>query len=220
VAIACVYCGNNPGTTSDHVPPKNLFPRPKPVNTVTVPCCEACQAEFKKDEDAFMAWVTFGPAGESSAGKLLWEQKLNRTYQKDAGLKKVMARSFKKISLETPEGIYIGERLAISIDPERKNNVLRKIVKGLFWVEYKERLPKGISIEIYGIPGKGEPVNSLIAVTHEATTSWEGVFEYRHGRAPESFESYWVMSFFQRNYFVAIVDRIKEGEETEKVHNE
>jgi hypothetical protein len=220
VAIACVYCGKNPGTTSDHVPPKNLFPHPRPVDTVTVPCCIKCQAEFKKDEDAFMAWVTFGPAGESPAGKLLWEQKLHRTYQKDAGLKKAIARSFKNINLETFEGIYLGERLAISIDPERKNNVLKKIVKGLFWVEYKERLPVNASVEIYGIPGKGEPVNSLIAVTQEATTAWEGIFEYRHARAPESFESYWVMSFYRRNYFVAMVDGIKEEEQTEKVHNE
>jgi hypothetical protein len=220
VAIVCVYCGNNPGTTSDHVPPKNLFPFPRPVNMLTVPSCEKCQAEFKKDEDVFMAWVTFGPAGESPAGKMLWEQKLNRTYQKDAGLKNVISRSFKEVSLETPGGIHVGERLAISIDPERKNNVLKKIVKGLFWVEYKERLPQDVQIETYGIQGKSELIDSLIAVTHEATTAWEGIFEYRHGRTLGSFESYWIMSFFRRNYFVAIVDGSKEGEETKEVHNE
>jgi hypothetical protein len=189
------------------------------VDTVTVPCCEKCQAEFKKDEDIFMAWVTFGSAGESPAGKLLWEQKLHRTYQKDVGLKKAIARSFKKISLETPGGIYLGERIAISIDYERKNNVLKKIVKGLFWTEYKERLPVDISIEIYGIHGKGEPVDSLITVTHEATTAWEGIFEYRYARAQKSFESYWVMSFYRRNYFVAMVDAIKEEEGTKTVYN-
>src|SRR3990167_558673 len=158
MAVMCVYCGDNPGTTRDHVPPQNLFPSPKPVNMVTVPCCKKCQAKFKKDEDVFRAWITFGPAGETPAGKLLWEQKLKRTYQKDRGVKNIIARSIKQVSLETPGGIYLGKRLAISIDPKRKNNVLRKIVRGLFWVEYKERLPKDVSIEVFGINGKDERI--------------------------------------------------------------
>ncbi len=220
MAVMCVYCGNNPGTTSDHVPPKSLFPLPRPLNMVTVPSCEECQARFKKDEDVFMAWITFGPAGESPAGRLLWEQKLKRTYKKDGGVKKVIARSFRQVSLETPGGIYAGKRLAISIDPERKNNVLKKIVRGLFWVEYKERLPENVPIEIYGIHGKDKLVHELIAVTYEATTAWEGIFEYRHGRAPERSESYWIMSFFRRNYFVAIVDGVEGIKESNEVHNE
>lgn len=206
MSTICVYCGKKPGNTRDHVPPQNLFPKPKPVNMLTVPCCRDCQAKFKKDEDVFMAWITLGPAGESTAGRMLWEQKLKRTYEKDSGVKKVMRRSCKPVDLRTPAGIYLGKRLTITIDAERKDNVLKKIVRGLFWVEYKERLPEDISIEVYGINGVGEEIGNLIARTYEATTFWEGIFEYRHARAPESFESYWVMSFYRRNYFVAIVD--------------
>jgi hypothetical protein len=164
-----------------------------------------------------MAWITFGPAGESPGGKLLWEQKLKRTYIKDSGVKKVIAKSFKPVSLQTPAGIYVGKKLAISIDPKRKNNVLKKIVRGLFWVEYKDRLPEDIPIEIYGIRGTDEIAYELIAQTNEATTAWEGIFEYRHIRAPESFESYWIMSFYRRNYFVVIVNGI---EDTLKFHNQ
>lgn len=220
MAMMCVYCGIRPGRTRDHVPPQNLFPKPKPVNMVTVPCCKECQMIFKKDEDVFMAWITFGPAGESTAGKLLWEQKLKRTYKKDSGVKKVITRSFSQVSMKTPGGIYLGERLAISIDPERKNNVLRKIVRGLFWVEYKERLPEDVPIEIYGIKGTGSPIEELITKTRQATTFWEGIFEYRHARAPECFESYWIMSFFRRNYFYAIVKGSDLSEEIKKLHNE
>lgn len=207
----CIYCGNKPGITRDHVPPKNLFPKPKPLNMLTVPCCKDCQARFKKDEDVFMAWITFGPAGESPAGIQLWEQKLKRTYNKDSGVKKIIRKSFKQVSLETPGGIYMGKGLAVAINPERKNNVLKKIVRGLFWAEYKERLPEDILIEIYGIHGKGESINKLISVTNEAKNSWEGIFEYRHARAQGCFESYWIMSFFRRNYFVVMVDCGKEN---------
>ena len=209
MAVMCVYCGDKPGSTRDHVPPQNLFPKPKPANMVTVPCCKECQARFKKDEDVFMAWITFGPAGVSPTGKLLWEQKLKRTYKKDLGLKNVIARSFKNARLQTPGGIYLGEKLAISIDRERRNNVLRKIVRGLFWVEHKERLPTEVPIEIYGIKGHDEIIDEMIAHALEATTAWEGIFEYRHCREQDTFDSYWIMAFFGQNYFVALVDGLE-----------
>lgn len=215
MSVMCIYCGNKPGSTRDHVPPKSLFPKPRPVNMLTVPCCDDCQARFKKDEDVFMAWITIGPAIESRAGKPLWEQKLKRTFEKDRGVNEIIRRSCKPVDLKTPAGIYLGKGLASSIDHERKNNVLGKIVRGLFWVEYNERLPEDVAIEIYGVSRTGEDIENLSARTYEGKAIGEGIFEYRYARAPESFESYWVMSFFRRNYFFAIVD----GVNLIKIHN-
>jgi hypothetical protein len=216
----CVYCGNKPGSTRDHVPPKSLFPKPRPVNMLTVPCCNDCQARFKKDEDVFMAWITIGPAVQSRASKPLWYKKVKRTFEKDRGVNEVIRRSCKLVDLQTPAGVYIGKGLASSIDHERKNNVLRKIVRGLFWVEYKERLPEEVPIEIYGINGTGSPIEELIPKTRQATTFWEGIFEYRHARVPECLESYWILSFFRRNYFFAAVNGSDLSEEIKKLHNE
>jgi hypothetical protein len=211
LAKICVYCGNKPGTTKDHVPPKKLFPEPRPTNTVTVPCCEECQKKYKKDEDVFAAWINFGPAGASKVGKALWNQKLRRTYKKDYGVRKVIADSFRQISLVTPGGIYLGKKLAIKIDRRRLINVLKKIILGLFYVEYRERLPEEVPIDIIGVAGNDQRIEEVIKVTQEATVSWENIFEYRHTRLDQnSFESLWIMSFYRRNYFVAIVDEIKD----------
>jgi hypothetical protein len=215
MSVMCIYCGNKPGSTRDHVPPKSLFPKPRPVNMLTVPCCDDCQARFKKDEDVFMAWITIGPAIESRASKPLWEQKLKRTFEKDRGVNEVIRRLCKPVDLTTPAGIYLGKGLASSIDHERKNDVLGKIVRGLFWVEYNERLPENVAIEIYGVRRTGEDIENLIARTYEGKAIGEGIFEYRYARAPESFESYWVMSFFRRNYFFAVVD----GVNLIRIHN-
>jgi 5-methylcytosine-specific restriction endonuclease McrA len=38
----CVYCGERPAATRDHVIPKCLFDPPLPANMVTVPACEEC----------------------------------------------------------------------------------------------------------------------------------------------------------------------------------
>jgi len=38
----CVYCGKKLPLTKDHIPPKNLYSKPRPSNLITVPCCEKC----------------------------------------------------------------------------------------------------------------------------------------------------------------------------------
>jgi hypothetical protein len=211
VRTLCIYCGNKPGITKDHVPPKNLFPKPRPTNMVTVPCCDECQNKYKKDEDVFVAWINFGPAGVTKQGKALWDQKLKRTYKKDLGVKKVIANSFKQINLVTPGGIYLGKKLVVLIDQKRLTNVLKKIIRGLFWVEYKVRLPDKIPINIIGIRKNDSRINEIIPFTQQASTFWENVFEYRHVWLDrESFESLWALSFYRQNYFIAIVDEIKD----------
>jgi hypothetical protein len=111
---------------------------------VTVKCCKECNKKFKKDEDLFAAWIHFGPAGVSNEGKRLWDQKFHRTYKKDYGLRRIIKESFKVVDLITPAGIYLGKQLAITINAKRRENVLKKIIRGLFWVEYKERLKETI----------------------------------------------------------------------------
>src|SRR5262245_822652 len=52
----CVYCGKLRKLTRDHIPPKNLFPRPRP-RLITVPCCTPCNEEASKDDEYFRLMV-------------------------------------------------------------------------------------------------------------------------------------------------------------------
>ena len=47
----CVYCGREAQLTSDHIPPKNLFPKPRPSNLITVPSCKRCNRSASKDDE-------------------------------------------------------------------------------------------------------------------------------------------------------------------------
>ena len=209
MANLCVYCGIQSGVTADHVPPKSLFPRPLPKEMVTVPSCEKCNQKYKLDEDLFRSWIHFGPAGVTDPGKSLWCQKLRQGYKKDLGLKKIIAKSLRRVDLVTPSGIFLGERWEVSVDKKRVENVIRKIVKGLFWVEYveyKERLPENIPIEIIPIHKRDPRISEAIPLTELSTAFWEGIFECRYSRSEmKSYESFWLMDFYRQNYFVANV---------------
>src|ERR1700676_4159588 len=55
----CIYCGETRQLTSDHVPPRCLFSKPRPP-LVTVPCCLDCNREFGKYDEYFRLAITTG----------------------------------------------------------------------------------------------------------------------------------------------------------------
>ena len=53
----CVLCGARAGTTIDHVPPKALFPPPRP-KLITVPACEICNGSASEAEEKFRVYLS------------------------------------------------------------------------------------------------------------------------------------------------------------------
>lgn len=53
----CVYCGRTTDPTRDHVPPRAVFPKPRPKNLVTVPACRPCNSSAAADDEYFAAGV-------------------------------------------------------------------------------------------------------------------------------------------------------------------
>lgn len=210
----CVYCAKEKNTTRDHVPPKNLFPNPKPSNLITVPCCDSCNKEKQKDEDYFRSWILFGKAGITNQGKIIWDQKLNRTYEKDIGLKKAIARSFKEVEIKTPSGIYLGKRLAIQAEWNRIERVISKIVKGLYYFEYNEIMSNNVQIKVAHITydkKMQDEMKKLLLLPGKR--KWYGIFEYARNRVESAkSNSAWLLLFFNSNLFAVLTRDKKIGD--------
>jgi 5-methylcytosine-specific restriction endonuclease McrA len=52
---SCAYCHATDDLTDDHIPPQNLFPKPRPsnLNLITVPACRKCNGSASKDDEYF-----------------------------------------------------------------------------------------------------------------------------------------------------------------------
>lgn len=87
--------------------------------------------------------------------------------------------------------------MIINPDEERIYNIVRKIVRGLYYFEYKEIMPAS------------QDLNCLLIQTQEhfdaATTnelksgskSWDGIFKYNHNRTEEGRpSSIWLLNFY------------------------
>jgi hypothetical protein len=197
----CVYCQARLATTRDHVPPKSMFSKPKPTTLVTVPACLQCNQGYKKDEDYFLATVTFTEAGISTEGKKLWEQKLQRMYAKDQGIRRLMAKSFAPVELVTPAGLYLGNGLTIEPEWPRIKNVFVKIVKALYYYEYSEPLPNTAKIHFVTLREK-EMIEELNKNVSLGKRGWKGTFEYKRNRVPDTPEgSLWLFLIYDTLLF-------------------
>ena len=55
----CVNCRSPEDLTRDHIPPKSFFPKPRPNNLITVPCCRTCHKEFTENDEYLRNYLIF-----------------------------------------------------------------------------------------------------------------------------------------------------------------
>jgi hypothetical protein len=141
--LGCVYCGVEPGTTRDHVPPKALFPEPRPPDLVTVPCCEFCRESQSRDDEYFKTMllmrhdVAKHPAGErlvASVTRALARPQ-NRRFTDN------LLRSVRPIDVRSLAGLYLGPGSTYAVDVRRLDDVVRRTMLGLYFHENGYRLP-------------------------------------------------------------------------------
>jgi len=75
----CIYCGARDNLTDDHVPPKALFPEPRPSDLITVPACLQCNKSYEKDDEYFRIAVLaqIEPDRDPGAARI-WTDKVIR----------------------------------------------------------------------------------------------------------------------------------------------
>lgn len=202
----CIYCAKNLAGTRDHVPPKNLFCKPKPDNLITVPACLVCNKVTEMDEDFFLATIMFTEAGETPEGKIFWDDFLRRMFKKNPALRGKIRRSLSMRNAHTPSGIFLGDKLTLKTDPPRLERVAGKIVKGLYYFEFEEALPPDVKMEIRFLRTDSD---RIIADKHNheiipGSRSWP-IFRYGYGRLEDEKEiSVWRLIFFERVEFFII----------------
>jgi hypothetical protein len=214
----CIYCGKLGALTADHIPPKNLFPRPRPSNLITVPSCHKCNKGFELDDEYFRFAVTTGIDGAAFPRELaLSIEAINKLKDtKKIRFAQKMLASRTRESVYTPAGIYLGEAWALNIDAARVEKVVSRVIRGLFYSHSEKRLPEFKQIVIRSNwPGWNSGSNS------EDVAAWkeifdalcsvqmrvisEGVFRYSYimdDEVPSG--SAWWLSFYEHRNFLGV----------------
>lgn len=197
IAKSCVYCGCVAELTTDHIPPKSLFNRPRPTNLITVWACHRCNQGFSKDEDYF--WLTLAsragtsPNPEADAASLRAIQRLSRPQA--AGFRSSFLKTVQSVEVKTASGLYIGDTLAYDVSFARLNRVAAKITRGLFCSESKALAAAGYvatarALDQFTAGAHRDSLRQLLAfVGAEHPHSIGRIFSYRFRSIPDDPQS-------------------------------
>ena len=183
----CYLCGSTERITRDHIPPRGLFPEPRPDDLITVPCCYACNQRFSNADEMLRVFVS-GAINRSRAGDQIWKGKvIPRTLgrKRQRSLTRHIIRSINRTTVSTPHGSFIAA--SITAPQECITPTLIRIVKGLLFryypdFEYHDLVFCAVPLDQFNLDVQINPVAHLLK--HHA--SGDGVFSSWHGFANDA----------------------------------
>lgn len=138
----CAYCGLAPAVEAEHVIARCIIPKPRPT-MITVPACGTCNDQKNLDDEQLrdMLVMDIENEGHATTGGAM-KGKLIRAIERRQSDFVRQARG-KSIYEErrTVSGISLGHASRAHTDPERINQILSWIVRGLLFKETGNRLP-------------------------------------------------------------------------------
>jgi hypothetical protein len=198
----CIYCGAGDDMTSDHVPPKNLFPEPRTSDLITVPACRPCNKDYELDDEYFRLAMTVA-AEENPVALQLWREKgVRGTLRHSPHLRAVLLKRIGRLVLQTPAGLYLGWTHTIAFDRRRVDRVIFRTVTGLHWHELGTIPRAGLTMRAALGPDPRRPGRvERAALTLLAGRPWRtvagGIFRYAFDVAHDRPDcSAWLMVFY------------------------
>jgi len=206
----CVICGINEASTVDHVPPKGIFPRPRPANLITVPACSGCNNNASTLDEAFRLYLALHVGDlEDQITENYFNEAL-RTYVHNQRLQREVLTNAEEIKCVNKNGEYIGQGLKVKWDSEAHDEIIERTVRGLYYHHYGDILGNEVVVspKWFNRPDKnfvsmlkGLPVNHI----------GERQVSYTYGRAEESpLNSIWFFEFYERHWAGATTGPVKQ----------
>jgi hypothetical protein len=195
----CVICGTNPKTGRDHLPPKSIFPKPRPSDLIRVPACDSCNMGRSGLDEEFKVSIGL-QAGHGEEGERLFCEQTSRTLSHNQRLKAELLSSIKEVELKTPEGILLGTAQAVPLRSESYDKVINTIIRGLHWHHSGQILGDLVDIKV----GWHRYLTKEIVTM---TNNWaagivgNGQFIYKFAIFDEvPLASVWVLQFFGQSW--------------------
>lgn len=162
----CYFCGNT-ATSTEHIPPACLFPEKKDLddgvdyrkNLITVPSCDEHNS-LKSKDDEYVQLILVNGYFNNKAGQDHARSKIVRALTRRPAL---LAALYADADPVTVDGV---STVAVTVDRERFNRAIERIVQGLCVKFFGERWPKEFEIHTPVLLAMGESdsdkVNSLV----------------------------------------------------------
>lgn len=213
----CIYCNTTGQVTDDHVPPKNLFAKPRPSDLITVPACDACNKSFSVDDEYFRMRLSFNDQvyghPDVNANLPAVFRSLQRPQAK--GMSTAFFNDIHEVELKTKSGLYVKRGTGFKVDFRRMDRVVARTVRGLFFKETGDRLADDYGIRVlcneYLDEESPEALRRFGATVFEPVLRQplhqigHGTFSYRFAMTDRPPNGAWSLTFYGKIPYLALI---------------
>ncbi|MDD2310263.1 MAG: hypothetical protein PHH91_11845 [Desulfuromonadaceae bacterium] len=198
----CCICGQtNVQVTTDHVPPKTIFVKPRPQNTITIRACNTCNNGSSAHDQSFSVFLSMQAIPSHEGAKLLFNTKTIDTLNSNEKLRNRIIATAKPVYLATEQGVIYDNAMAILPDAKVYNSTLERTVRGLYYHHYKEILGDKAAVEINIFKQFPDELMQITPELNHNEIGHKGEFIYKYRRIEESpMDSIWLLQFYNSLY--------------------
>lgn len=191
----CAICGEREATTKDHVPPKAIFPKPRPSNLITVPACHECNNGASDNDDLFKVYLSMHAADNNEIAKQLFQDKTYRTLKRNQNLLGKIRRESKKLNIVSDRG-SIETRTGVLWDSDAHDAVIERIIRGLYFHHVGHPVPKDSDLSVQWLSKIPDELLPKLHLFNEVRIGNEQ-FIYKYVVYPEDpRHSIWLFEFY------------------------
>lgn len=190
----CALCGINIASTRDHVPPKAIFPKPRP-NLITVPACFECNNSASDLDDLFKVYLSIHAAENNDIARRLFTEKTTRTLRHNESLLKKIRRESKRIPVRNKEGT-LESRLGVRWDSQAHDEVIGRTIRGLYYHHSGKPMPSNCELKVQWLRGVPEEIVPKLPLLEEHVLGKDQVV-YKYAISTEDpRHSLWLFEFY------------------------
>ncbi len=210
----CIYCGSQEKITKEHVIPRGVFPEGYTVsNPIIVPACQLCNNRYSKDEEFFRNFITTITSDRSKDADKVFNSSVRRSIRRMPNIGRRMTSLMEEVELISAHGIYIGQRTKINIPPEdwqRYDNVINKIVRGLFYHQTNRIIPEDYCARsFWGHLNEIGQIKKEFLDALNNIPKWNKdnhpIFVYGYGIVNDTSQSVWATFFYDSLFFLSFI---------------
>jgi hypothetical protein len=206
----CAICGLREKTTDDHIPPQNLYPKPRDniINLNTVPACTQCNNGSSKDDEVFKLVIGLDTGAYQNDPQKIIDSIASTVGNNQRIANQIFSTAARVFtSLQEPNSHVA---VAVTFDHQTYHRVITRIVRGLHWMETGKAMAESARIDSY--PGAQLTRDDAANLMHlmmqcPLKTLNKGTFTYRFHIGDDGTQI-WGLQFFSRHTTFAFVHEV------------
>lgn len=192
----CYMC-DAPATSSEHVPPKCLFPERKDLPTQTdlrknlfnVPSCDAHNSQKSQDDEYFL-YVLSTSFQINQVGRHQYRTKVRRAIKRNASILGKIASTATPVTFSEPNNKDTVQSVAHELDANRFNTIIDRLARAIYYYHFKEKWTYGVRYQaefLFASLDQSDEANARIKEISKQADDWFFGASY-FGENPEVFK--------------------------------